>query len=227
MRTFAIGDIHGCSHAFDLLLEAIDLQPTDLLITLGDYVDRGPDSRGVLDRIIKLQSTVRLVALRGNHEIMMLEARDDFMRAMQWVQVGGLETLESYDSLEPDALLKNVPEEHWTFMEETCVPYYETETHFFVHANAYPDMPLEEQPEYMLYWERFNKSMPHVSGKRMICGHTSQKSGVPLNYGYAICIDTWAYGKGWLTCLDVMSGHMWQANQAGQQREAHIDDFLL
>jgi len=66
---------------------------------------------------------------------------------------------------------------------------------------------------------------PHCSGKIMVCGHTSQKSGVPLNLGHAICIDTWAYGKGWLTCLDVISGRVWQANQAGQQREAWIDEF--
>ncbi|HEY9796072.1 MAG TPA: hypothetical protein V6D30_10555, partial [Leptolyngbyaceae cyanobacterium] len=66
---------------------------------------------------------------------------------------------------------------------------------------------------------------PHCSGKIMVCGHSSQKSGVPLNVGHAICIDTWVYGKGWLTCLDVTSGRVWQANQAGQQREAWIDQF--
>jgi serine/threonine protein phosphatase 1 len=59
----------------------------------------------------------------------------------------------------------------------------------------------------------------------MVCGHSSQKSGLPLNIGHAICIDTWVYGKGWLTCLDVTSGKVWQANQAGQQREAWIDQL--
>jgi len=59
----------------------------------------------------------------------------------------------------------------------------------------------------------------------MVCGHTSQKSGLPVNLGHAICIDTWAYGTGWLTCLDVTSGRVWQANQAGEQRTAWIDEF--
>jgi len=226
MRTFAIGDIHGCSHAFDLLLAAIELQPDDLLITLGDYVDRGPDSKGVLDRLIALQSTACLVALRGNHEVMMLEAREDVTRALQWARVGGIETLESYGALGINNLLQDVPAAHWKFMEETCVPYYETDTHFFVHANAYYDMPLAEQPEEMLYWQTFGRGAAHVSGKTMICGHTSQKSGLPVNYGHSICLDTWAYGNGWLTCLDVMTGQLWQANQEGQQRQAHLDDFL-
>ncbi|HVF11242.1 MAG TPA: metallophosphoesterase family protein [Abditibacteriaceae bacterium] len=226
MRTLAIGDIHGCSHALDLLLAAIELQPDDLLITLGDYVDRGPDSKGVLERIIALQSTHRVVPLRGNHEIMMLAARANFVHALQWMQVGGLEALNSYASPGTDATLEDVPAEHWKFIAEICVPYYETETHFFVHANAYADIDLAEQPEYMLYWQRFDRPSPHISGKIMICGHTSQKKGVPLNYGHAICIDTWAYGRGWLTCLDVTSGQVWQTNQAGKQRQAHIDDFL-
>jgi serine/threonine protein phosphatase 1 len=59
----------------------------------------------------------------------------------------------------------------------------------------------------------------------MICGHTSQKSGQPISLGYAICIDTWVYGKGWLTCLDVNSGEIWQANQKGQLRTALIEEF--
>jgi serine/threonine protein phosphatase 1 len=59
----------------------------------------------------------------------------------------------------------------------------------------------------------------------MVCGHTSQKSGVPLNVGHAVCIDTRVYGKGWLTCLDVTSGKVWQANQAGSVRTAWIDEF--
>jgi serine/threonine protein phosphatase 1 len=58
----------------------------------------------------------------------------------------------------------------------------------------------------------------------MICGHTSQKSGRPLNLGHAVCIDTWVYGRGWLTCLDVQTGKLWQANQAGETRTAWLDD---
>jgi serine/threonine protein phosphatase 1 len=105
---------------------------------------------------------------------------------------------------------------------------FETESHFFVHANAYSDYALDEQPDYMLYWEPFGEPAPHESGKIMVCGHTSQKSGKPKNLGRAVCIDTWAYGDGWLTCLDVDSGMYWQANQRGETRCNMLDlDELL
>ena len=78
MRELAISDIHGCLTALDALLELVAPQPDDLLILLGDYVDRGPDTRGVIDRVLELtKSHPRLITLRGNHELMMLDARAD------------------------------------------------------------------------------------------------------------------------------------------------------
>lgn len=77
MRHLAIGDIHGCSRALDALLAVVKPRPDDLLITLGDYVNRGPDSRGVVERLVSLHRAGHLIALTGNHEQMMLEARDD------------------------------------------------------------------------------------------------------------------------------------------------------
>ena len=77
MRTLAIGDIHGCLAAFDLLMARVEVRPDDRLIALGDYVDRGPDSRGVLDRVIKLYEAGQLIALRGNHDAMMVDALRD------------------------------------------------------------------------------------------------------------------------------------------------------
>ena len=76
-RILAIGDIHGCSQALDTLLSLVKLGRDDLLVTLGDYVDRGPDSRGVIERLLSIFRREQLVALRGNHEIMMLQARDE------------------------------------------------------------------------------------------------------------------------------------------------------
>jgi len=222
MRVLAIGDIHGCLTAFDTLLADVQLTPADLIVTLGDYVDRGPDSRGVLDRLIGLSATHQLVALRGNHDIMMMNARagEDYS---DWLRVGGRQTLASYsDSIEGGSL-ELVPESHWAFLEQTR-DWYETDTHFFVHANVYPDMDLADQPSYMLHWERLHeKPLPHVSGKIMICGHTSQRSGLPLQFDHCVCIDTWVYGQGWLTCLDVQSGQVWQANQEGQRRQAWLE----
>ena len=77
----------------------------------------------------------------------------------------------------------------------------------------------------MLYWERFDDPAPHESGKFMVCGHTSQKSGLPARNGNAICIDTWACGGGWLTCLNVETGELWQANEAGETRRLDTEDF--
>lgn len=219
MRTLAIGDIHGCLRALDLLLKTLRPGPQDLVVTLGDYVDRGPDSRGVVERLIELSASTNLISLRGNHEAMMLAARRDAELEREWRRVGGRETLASYGGS-----LEDVPEAHWKFFEETCVDFWEGATHFFVHANAYAGLPLEEQPEFMLLWEKFGSPAPHISGKVMVCGHTAQKSGRPLDIGHAVCLDTWAYGKGWLSALDVNSGVVWQARQNGEERRFGLDE---
>ncbi len=101
--------------------------------------------------------------------------------------------------------------------------YYETERQIFVHANLYPDLPLNEQPDYVVFWQHIDEwTPPHQSGKTMICGHTSQKTGEILNLGHAICIDTAACKGGWLTCLDVETGDYWQANESGETRAGFL-----
>jgi serine/threonine protein phosphatase 1 len=226
MRLLAIGDIHGCLTALDTLIDRVRPAGDDTLVLLGDYVDRGSCSRGVLERLLQLHSRTRLVTLCGNHEQMMLESRHDPMLRESWLWYGGDTTLESYASADRPGDLSSVPPEHWQFMEN-CRDWFETENHFFVHACAAPDVPLEHQPISALRWERFDDPPSHRSGKVMICGHTRQASGWPRNIGHAICIDTWVYGPGWLTCLDVGSGQFWQANELGQSRQAQIADFLV
>ena len=83
-RTIAIGDIHGCSIALAALIKAIDLRPDDTLVTLGDYVDRGLDSKGVLDFLIKLETRCQLISLIGNHDAVMLGAIDYQLRIEAW-----------------------------------------------------------------------------------------------------------------------------------------------
>ncbi len=224
-RILAIGDIHGCLVAFDTLIAALKLRPQDQIVTLGDYVDRGPDSKGVINRLIDLHQRKQLVALRGNHELMMLRARSPGRTQLyHWLAKGGEETLASY-SKKNTKKLTSIPSSHWDFIENICLDWWETKSHFFVHANAYPNLPLKYQPERMLFWQKFSNPSPHYSGKTMICGHTSQKNGLPRNIGHAICIDTWVYGKGWLTCLDVTSGLILQANQNRQLRKAWIKGY--
>ena len=225
-RHLAIGDIHGCFNALRTLAEFVGLNPSDTIITLGDYVNRGPNSCAVLDWLIHQYAIGNLIPIRGNHEIMMLNARDDDNSYHTWINVGGNATLKSYSPFDADdGALADVPDEHWQFLKEHLVAAFETDHHFFVHANAYPDLPITDQPDFMLYWEQFNDPPMHESGKIMVCGHTSQKSGVPITNGNAICIDTWACGRGWLTCLHVESGTLYQANEAGETRRMFVDEL--
>jgi serine/threonine protein phosphatase 1 len=153
---------------------------------------------------------------------MMLAADKSDRHFEEWMSWGGGKTLRSYGLSTANDQLNDVPESHWQFIN-SCRPFYETDSHFFVHANVYPHLSLEEQPRYMLYWDRFNDPPPHESERCMICGHTPQHDGVPRSVGHAICIDTWAHGGGWLTCLDVQSGQYWQANESQQTRNALIE----
>ncbi len=224
-RVLAIGDVHGCLTALDTLLGFVRPGPADQIVLLGDYVDRGPDSKGVLDRLVELRRSYEVVGLRGNHEIMMLGARlgrDDYRF---WTGFGGAEALESYAGVDGAGTLDDIPDSHWQFVEGRCVDWYETETHIFVHANLYPDLPLAGQPTHWLHWQTLSPALhrPHRSGKTMVCGHSEQRDGRPLVLDRAVCIDTWAYGDGWLTCLDVATGEFWQANELGQTRSGRLD----
>jgi serine/threonine protein phosphatase 1 len=218
MRQFAIGDIHGCLAALVRLDQELQFRSTDVVVTLGDYVDRGPDTRGVIEFLIALSGRCQLIPLRGNHEVMMLRAREDRSALADWVSNGGAKTLDSYGAKD----FEDVPESHWNFLESTR-PHHESARDFFVHANAYPDFALADQPDYMLYWEFLGEPAPHESGKRMICGHTAQKSGKILDLGHTVCIDTYAHGGGWLTCLETRTNSYWQASQKGMLSQGELE----
>ncbi|MDJ0620384.1 MAG: metallophosphoesterase family protein [Calothrix sp. MO_192.B10] len=226
MRYLAIGDIHGCSQALERLLAIVRPQPEDIIITLGDYLNKGPDSQGVIEKLIQLAQTHRLIPLKGNHEVQLLQARSHHFNYSNELEYLGIETLISYSLPARELSLANIPERHWEFLEHICLDSWESEHHIFVHANLAPQLPLNKQSDWHLFWQKLNQPMPHYSGKTMICGHTSQKNGQPLNFGHAICIDTWACGGGWLTCLDVYGGHIWQTNQQGQVKHSRIEQFF-
>jgi serine/threonine protein phosphatase 1 len=219
-RTLAIGDIHGCLTAFETLMSIVQPDGGDTLVLLGDYVDRGPNTSGVLDRILDLAETTRLVPLRGNHDIMLLEARTESdLYVHQWLAVGGDATLASYGGS-----LANVPPSHWHLLRNTA-PFYETDSHIFVHAGAEYATPMPEQHPGTLYWEKMRNPQPHFSGKTVVTGHTSQKNGLPLDFGHTLCLDTFAYGGGWLSCLDVVTGQIHQANELGETRLLWRDEL--
>lgn len=217
-RVFAIGDVHGCLDALDALLAAADTDATDTVVFLGDLVDRGPDSRGVIERAIELGERLRVVLIRGNHEAMMLDARDRVPGRVDWLRVGGRETLDSYGGGFAD-----VPARHWALLE-SMIDTFETDTHVFCHAGIDPTRRLDRQLDEVLRWRKVHAPpAPHPSGKVVVMGHTHQASGEPADWGHAAIIDTWAYGGGWLSGLDAGTGRVLQASQrAGQVRERWI-----
>jgi serine/threonine protein phosphatase 1 len=183
---------------------------------LGDFVDRGPDSRGVLDRLVALEKECRLVPLLGNHDELLRDiCRGHTELLGMWVLFGGDATLASYGGLVPDG----VPPEHLDFLEN-CLDFHETERHFFVHGNYVENLPFGWQPDEVLRWEslRHREPGPHCSGKTAIVGHTAQKNGEVFDLGHLKCVDTWIYGEGWLTAMEVETGQVWQVDQQGRPR---------
>jgi serine/threonine protein phosphatase 1 len=221
-RTIAIGDIHGCADALAALLDAIAPGPDDTLIPLGDLIDRGPDSRGALDRLLAVSGRCRLVPLLGDHEEMLLDAFRDKAAIKRWLTCGGVETLRSY-GWSPGGprrpLADWFPERHQELLS-ACRPYHETGTHLFVHAGYLPELPLDEQPGEVLRWRVTDPrtAVPHGSGKVAVVGHTPQRSGEVLDLGFLVCIDTNCVRGGWLTALDVETGRAWQADRHGRLR---------
>jgi serine/threonine protein phosphatase 1 len=210
-RTIAIGDVHGCSKALRAIANAIQPTADDTLVFLGDFIDRGPDSRSVLDFVLELENRCQVVPLLGNHELMLLEAAENPLAIEPWLSCGGAATVHSYDGR-----LENIPAEHWNFIRR-CRRYFETTTHFFVHANYATSVRLDSQPDYLLFWEHlhFHVPPPHQNGKIAIVGHTAQKSCRILDLGHIICIDTFCHGGGWLTAMEVGTRQMWQADREG------------
>ena len=216
-RLLAIGDIHGCLPALETLLAAIEPQPQDTLVLLGDYVDRGPQSRGVIERLLALERQCRMVPLLGNHDEMMLNVcTGQTQLFVDWLLFGGNATLESYATTRPE----DIPAAHLEFLRG-CRLCYESPHHFYVHANYRAELPLDAQPRDTMLWESLKVCQPgpHCSGKTAIVGHTSQKNGEILDLGYLKCIDTWCYGEGWLTALDIQNGQVWQMDKNGHARD--------
>lgn len=215
-RLIAIGDIHGCRAALDALLDVIAPGPDDTVVALGDYVDRGPDSRGVIDSLIDLGGRTRLVGLLGNHEEMMLDVVRRGEPHHSWLRYGGVETLDSY-GFEGD--LSFLPPEHERFFDALKECFVEGD-YFFAHAAYDPDQPLDSQNGEMLRWYSLTAGVPapHQSGKTAVVGHTANREGEILDVGHLVCLDTFCYGGGWLTAMDLHSRKVWQASRDGSLR---------
>ena len=211
MRQFVVGDIHGCSKALRTLIETIAPGPDDEFIFLGDYIDRGPDSKNVVDQILALRTQCKVITLRGNHEIMLCGVLFRGLDQQIWKNSGGIATLTSYGGS-----LRKIPKHHIEFFQKLR-SYYQIDDYIFVHANYEADRPLEEQSDSNLYWNHLEYPYPpkHRSGKTVIVGHTPQSSGMILDLGHLICIDTCCFAGGYLTAMNLATRELIQVDRKG------------
>jgi serine/threonine protein phosphatase 1 len=221
-RLYVIGDIHGRLDLLDGVIAAIhrDVEkhgPDGLTVTLGDYVDRGPASRGVLDRLIGNPFPTPFIALKGNHEAL-LESflANPAVTGEHWRNLGGLETLHSYGVPVGGLMTKQkyeeaaerlravMPAEHMNFLRSLKISYSHNK-YFLCHAGVRPGVPLERQSDHDLLWIRaefLNSKLDF--GKIVVHGHTPVEE--PEVLANRINIDTGAFATGRLTCVVLDEG---------------------
>lgn len=233
MRIYAVGDIHGRDDLLAPLMLDIAADgerhsdKRKILVFLGDYVDRGLQSRQVIDRLLGFRlSGFEVVFLKGNHELAMLQFLGDAQFGRTWKYYGGLETLHSYGineltlSDDPEdferareKLLNVLPVDHYQFLQ-TLLLSVEYGDYFFVHAGVRPGVSLARQIEDDLLWIRDDFLQSKASfGKVVVHGHTPVESAVFR--ANRIGIDTGAYMTGILTCL-VLEGTTKALIQTGE-----------
>lgn len=217
VRIYAIGDVHGRSDLLSRLLGYIEVdlreRPVEQALTVfvGDYIDRGPHSRDVIDLLLHWRESNDAVFLRGNHETFLPRFLSDPKTLDEWRKYGGLETLLSYGlqpSINPDKaeqerlahqLASSLPKEHFHFLE-SLEPFYSCGDFFFVHAGIRPDIPIDEQAEEDLFWIReeflaYEQPFEYF----IVHGHTPVEA-IDLRSN-RINIDTGAFATGCLTCV--------------------------
>ena len=223
MKCYVVGDIHGCLKELACLLETIPLEASDRLIFLGDYIDRGPDSKGVISFLIERQRTgeQELIFLKGNHEDMFfsylgLPGRYGEMFLFN----GGGATLASYGvspaKASPDNILSVIPREHMQFLLGLKT-FYLLEPYLCVHAGIRPSVPLNQQLEEDLLWIRDEFILnPHPLPYTVLFGHTPQRE-VFFHLPYKVGLDTGLVYGNQLSCLEVQEKVLYQIKQGGKK----------
>ncbi|MBI4366016.1 MAG: serine/threonine protein phosphatase [Deltaproteobacteria bacterium] len=226
-RIYAIGDVHGRLDLLDRVIAAIhrdvETRGSDALtVTLGDYIDRGPASRGVLDRLVGNPFPTDYVALKGNHELLLETFLADPSVGQHWRRLGGLETLQSYGvplrgmllgknyQDAADRLRAALPAEHVGFLRSLKTSFSHGK-YFLCHAGVRPGAPLDRQETDDLLWIRDEfLSSKKDFGKIVVHGHTPVEA--PEVLPNRINIDTGAFATGRLTCVVLdESGHSFLA----------------
>ncbi len=207
---FAVGDIHGCAFELKQLIKKLPLDKNSTLVFLGDYIDRGPDSKGVIQTILELRKQYRVYTLMGNHEAMLLEFLSHPSSALAgfFVLNGGSATLASYVT---EGSHYEIPQEHLEFYQNLDT-LFESEHHLFVHAGI-PDIPLSqidptEHFESLLWMRQPFLSSNYDWGKIVVHGHTPrQQVTVSEN---RINLDTGCVYGGFLSAMEVHSRTLYQ-----------------
>jgi serine/threonine protein phosphatase 1 len=195
--TYVIPDIHG---RYDLLSDALAGITTHSrgnggsIVTIGDYVDKGPESKAVIDRLLSgVAEGWSLVALKGNHDAMMVQALRDPARMAAWMEKGGDAALASYGG-DPAA----VPQAHITWLDQLRLTHVDTHR-LYVHAGVDPWVPLDRQSEATLLWKRYPKGFSDGFGElHVVHGHDNHPEG-PLLHEGRTNLDTLAWRTGKLT----------------------------
>ncbi|MBM4256954.1 MAG: hypothetical protein FJ147_13785 [Deltaproteobacteria bacterium] len=221
-RAFIVGDIHGCAQELEALVTGLSLQDDDRLIFLGDYIDRGPSSRDVIDFLLRLKAakTCQLTFLKGNHEDMFL----DFLGkgghfGQGFLDNGGRATLRSY-RISPDEkgseALAALPPEHLEFLQ-TLEMFTIVDNVLCVHAGVNPLVALGEQsPEELLWIRQEFLAHSHTLPYTVVFGHTPHRA-VRFELPYKVGIDTGLVYGGKLTCLEVREKQLYQIAKGSTQ----------
>lgn len=174
MRQIAMTDIHGCRKTFESLLKKVALNPADELYLLGDYIDRGPDSKGVIEHILHLKNEgYQVKCLMGNHEAMFLQLAAEAPGSPLDFYPGLVDTLASYGCRHP----REIPAEHLDFLK-SLEYYLETDGYLMVHAGLNFDVPDPLLDRTAMLWERYwyNKvNKRWLQGRVVLHGHTPTK----------------------------------------------------
>ena len=202
-KIICIGDVHGEIHKLKNLFEKLSFTKNDTIVFLGDYIDRGEDSKSVIDFVLSLKDKCNLVTLKGNHEMFAMDTLKFIQGQMSkiqmqrsWMMNGGVECIKSYDEESVrdgyyQRVILKMFEQHGDFFNDLKLTY-ETDNHIFVHGHLAHEQDVEDQEEWQCLWGRYNDIYPHKSGKTVVCGHTIQRSGVK-NDGFKICLDTGSF----------------------------------
>jgi serine/threonine protein phosphatase 1 len=195
--TYVIPDIHG---RYDLLcaglaeIAAYSRGKAGAVVTIGDYVDKGPDSKAVVDRLLSgAGEGLNLVALKGNHDVLMVDALRDSSKMAAWIAKGGDAALASYGG-DPAA----VPQTHVDWLGGLRLMHVDAHR-LYVHAGVDPEIPLDRQGEATLLWKRYPKGFAGGYGElHVVHGHDNYPDG-PLLYEGRTNLDTLAWRTGRLT----------------------------